>query len=84
MKDGWNGQVGILAQKVHGCDFRFCFDPGHKSASNPGDEFKSIDEGDEISLDGRQRRNSGARTWVYLMKRSCDNDEERERGNVLR
>lgn len=55
MEDGWNGEVCVLAQKVHCGNFRFCFDPGHESAGNPRDEFETIDEGDEISLGERQQ-----------------------------
>lgn len=54
--DGWNGKVCVLPQKIHGRHFRFGFDSGHVSASNPRDEFKSVDEGDQISLGGNKRR----------------------------
>jgi hypothetical protein len=60
--DERNGEVCVLAQKVHGRDFRFGFDPGHEPASNPRDEFRAIDEGDQISL-GRNRRRVPSRDW---------------------
>ena len=54
--DGRNGEVCVLSQKVHGRYFRFGLDPGHAPPSNPRDEFKAIDESNQISLGGGERR----------------------------
>lgn len=62
----WNGEVCVLAQKVHGSNLRFCFDSGHESASNPRDEFRTIDEGNKISLKGCQRPSSGSEHGLTL------------------
>ena len=53
--DGRNGDSCIFPQKVHGCHFRFGLNPGYEPASDPGDEFKAIDEGNQISLGRGQR-----------------------------
>lgn len=53
-----NGEIGVLSQKVHGRHFRFGFDSGHESASNPRHQFEAINEGNKISLYRNQRRAS--------------------------
>ena len=54
--NGRNGEVCVLPQKVHGRYFRLGLDSGHAPPSDPGDEFKAIDESDQISLGGGERR----------------------------
>ena len=58
MKDGRNGEVCVLSEEFHGGNLRFCFDSGHESSSDPCNEFNSIDEGYEVSLDEHQRQAS--------------------------
>jgi len=54
--DGRDGEVCVLPQKVHSCHLGFGLDPGHAPTGNPRDEFKAIDESNQISLGGGERR----------------------------
>ena len=65
MIDGRDGDLCVLSQKIHGRYFRFGLGSGHEPTGNPRDEFKPIDEGNQISLDRYQQ-------CVYRRKRSLD------------